>query len=96
MPKQKAMVYGFWRYDLFPYCVGGELTEPYEGKWNGKYGWWHWGNNGIVRPFVTMSIKEGREIKAKLEDLTQEHRTREKELKEEMFKKAQELLDIPK
>lgn len=76
--KPKPIAYGFWEYDVFPYCVGGELTGPVEGC----PGWWHWSTTGHnVRPFIVMSVNDGRKLHERLENLSRSYEVELTELK---------------
>lgn len=87
--------YGFWRYDLYPYCVGGELGKAADGK----PGWFQWKNVAgyIVKPFIVMSLKDGRAAQKRIDELKKE---KEKEkakstIDQTYTKKLLEVMPVP-
>jgi len=91
--KEKPTAYGFWEYDQFPYCVGGELSRLVPGR----PGYWRWCNTGMItKPFTVMTLADGRRIDAKLKELKAQHRFAQIELTRGFVEQAAKVLsDIP-
>lgn len=80
-------VFAFWKYDLFPFIHGGEVTELFD--------------KGIVevknckgyrfKSFRLTNLKEGMELKQKLKQLEQEHRTEILAVNNKYINKVKEL-----
>jgi hypothetical protein len=68
----------FWRYDQYPYVLGGEV-EDFASKGNVKIK----GYDGfVINPIVIYQYEEGKAIKDKLESLAYEYHQKRKELLE--------------
>lgn len=63
-------LYAFWKYDIFPKICGGEITQIDE---EGNVETVEYGKNSWFKPNKIVSLKEGRKIKAKLNDLEMEY-----------------------
>lgn len=88
-----SRLYGFWHYDLFPYCVGGYLGEPVKGA----PGYFDWANTGcVVKPFLVMSEEDGRITQDKLAILKIELFDEENKLRDRMNRKLAKVISIPK
>lgn len=81
-------LYAFWKYDLYPYILGGEIVS--QGKDDGFYikGY---GNYQMI-PNKIVSLKKGREFHKKLETLTRERKTKLDDIRREYESKRLELL----
>lgn len=58
----------FWHYDQFPYCIASRGFMRDDGLCYCP------SFNACFRPFMSLPLKEGKELKAWLEDLDQEHK----------------------
>lgn len=78
-------LFGFWKYDGFPYILGGTIIEMNSSGYiqTKEYGPGHWFN-----PIKILPLKEGKELLNKLEELEYEYRNKNKELLETYKEKA--------
>lgn len=85
VPEDKA--FAFWRYDLFPYCLGGEVSEilddgrVYVPKYQGHF-----------RPCYLTSLEEGKELLKKLMDLRELQRQTQETVKKGFEAQVKEFL----
>jgi hypothetical protein len=76
-------LYAFWKYDLFPYILGGEVRDiddrglVYIEAYQGRF-----------KPILILPLEKGLAIKKELNNLEREFRTKTKELRQEMLEKV--------
>mgnify|MGYP001564615327 CR=1 FL=1 len=63
--KEKDKKFAFWKYDLFPYILGGEIKLIKDNGWVEIKGY----DGFCFRQIKIVSLKEGLEIYNKLEEL---------------------------
>lgn len=86
-------LYGFWKYDLFPYCVGGELTNPVKGK----PGFFEWMGTGcIVKPFLVTTLEDGRRLDNQIKQLVAKRANEENTLKFAYDSLLAKIIEVPK
>ena len=89
--------YGFWKYDLFPYLVGGVIHSPCEenGYPDSCIGYWKWSNTGyFVKPFAILPLKTGKKLQDKIDEIKDKYQREEQDLKNKYIQMIKEL-DIP-
>ena len=80
-------LFAFWKYDQFPYLLGAPVS-----KINEK-GMWHAPNYQMwFRPQKLLPIKQGEELKEKLEKLDKEYKKEHKLVDEKFNKLLEELI----
>ena len=82
-------LYGFFAYDLFPYCVHGEVTGI------NKDGMYHRKDVGWYRADAVLGIfpyKDGKRIATKVEELKEEYNKKEKALKKTYIEQVELLI----
>lgn len=82
-------LFAFWRYDQFPYVLGGTVDRMSE---KGNVNTHEYGYGYNFTPIKLMPEKAGKELLAKLMQLRKEHDAAAKKLHDEFMKKAIELL----
>lgn len=72
-------LFAFWRYDRFPFVLGGEVIEMYDdGHVTAK------GYTGMMfRPIKILPLEAGKTLKKKLDDLEARHQQALKEVDQE-------------
>lgn len=73
----------FWKYDLYPYCLWGEVVHATEGSDIVAVK-----NYGTVRVLTILPYDEGQKIAARLQKLSDEYRRREAALKAKFRRNA--------
>jgi hypothetical protein len=86
-------LFGFWKYDLFPFMLGGELTEacPVD-KYPGPGFFYCPRYQGWFKPFLVVSEKDGLAMKAKLDALTTQYRLEQEKLLEKFKQEATKIV----
>ena len=95
--KKTKEFYGFWKYDLFPYLVGGVIHSPCEenGYPDSCIGYWKWSNTGyFVKPFAILPLKTGKKLQDKIDEIKDKYQREEQDLKNKYIQMIKEL-DIP-
>lgn len=71
--KTKKMA--FWKYDLFPYLLWGEVSNKHN-EWikDGVVLYYVEAYQGYIRPLFMLPLKEGKELSAKIEKLKHDKR----------------------
>lgn len=79
----KIKRYAFWKYDLFPYMLSGEIESRCGSKYPGKeyYCIKGYGNGHYFKPFLIVRGKKGEKLKNEVDNLRNEYRLAEIELK---------------
>lgn len=74
--KQKVKRYAFWKYDLFPYMLSGEIIGQCKVKWPGKdyYEIAGYGKGYYFRPFLIIRGAKGEKLKKCIEILGVQYR----------------------
>ena len=86
----KIRIYAFWKYDLFPYISGGEVTEIGENLVETKeYGKGRWFTYVKIFPF-----KEGKKIQQKLDLLEEKYYQEKKELLKKFLKERNSIIKL--
>jgi len=88
----KQKLYAFWRYDHFPYVLGGEITQILP---DGSVETFGYGKGFYFQPFKIVPVAEGRKIQAKLDELRVNEREAFKEHHEEWENKVKAVIDFP-
>lgn len=86
----KMKIYAFWKYDLFPFVLGGEVTQMKEGAVEtveyGKGSWFMY-----IKVFP---LKEGRAIKKQLDALCERYYKDKKALSEKFLAERNTIIDF--
>lgn len=83
--------YAFWRYDLFPYILGGTITKMKE---NGCVETVEYGKGNYFRPMKILPEDAGKELHEKIRILEKEHNAALKEFKADWDLKMAKLAEI--
>lgn len=81
-------LFAFWKYDLPPYVLGGEVTRMND---NGAVETQNYGRNNWFKPIKLMPVKQGRILLERLEKREAEHRKAERELHDKLLKDLAEI-----
>lgn len=81
--------YAFWKYDLFPFVLGGTITRMLD---NGMVSTVEFGPGNYFKPIKKLSMHEGKALKAKLQELSLEYKRRDQALRDEMLAKVKALV----
>lgn len=95
IPKNKQ--FAFWKYDRFPYCLGGEVTEiiKEKGHLNGCVETKNFGVGYYFTPFLFTDLETGRKIKAQLDSLEEEREKMLKLVYDGFNARLKEIIKIP-
>lgn len=63
--------FAFWKYDLFPFLLGGEVTKMRE---DGKVETKEYGRNTYFVPVKILPLKDGKAINERLRELEREYK----------------------
>jgi len=88
-PEKMKGLFALWRYDLFPYVLGGTV-DLMSAKGNVNTVEYGYGMN--FTPIKLMPVKAGKALLAKLMELREEHRAATKKLNDEFMEKIYALL----
>ena len=82
---KSAKLYAFWRYDKYPYVVGGTITVMRENGWVEckEYGPGH-----CFKPLIVLPVEAGRALRKQLDSLDEGYREAQKKLHDEWMTKA--------
>lgn len=83
----KFELFAFWKYDLFPYLIGGQITKLLS---NGRVRTKEFGGYSFT-PVKMLSVEEGAKLRSKLNDLKL---ARDKAIKEIELEYQQELNNL--
>lgn len=85
-------LFAFWEYSSYPYVLGAEIENMLpDGFINAKgYGGYSF------KPIKILPLKEGKELKVKLDNLKEEYDKAEKDLRKVYNKKLMEVADFIK
>jgi hypothetical protein len=88
-------LFALWKYDAFPYVLGGEITRFCEKDWPGKdyVETKNYGPGCYFKPVKIVPLKVGKELLAKYEALAAE---RDEELKAVYAKFEKKLTELNK
>jgi hypothetical protein len=86
-------LYAFWSYDLFPFCLGGEVTNV---RLNGYVETREYGTGFYFKPFLLLPYAEGKKKAEALQKLSDEHHSAQQTLAATYLKKANEIVELPK
>lgn len=84
MVKKNEKSFAFWKYDMFPYLLWGEIDEKETKKIDGKIHYYIPSHQGYIRPQFSLGGKMGEEMCEALRLLRAEYR-REKEVLHNTF-----------
>lgn len=89
---ETPLLMAFWRYDTFPYCLCGTVTELREDGlvMTSNYGSYHF------KPFLLLPLASGQELEDKLEALRSDHDRALAKVNKEFDNKLKEIITIPK
>jgi len=62
---------GFWEYDQFPFCLGGQVTQI---RGDGCIETVEFGKGNWFRPWFFLPVPEGRVLKVQLRELEEGHK----------------------
>lgn len=80
-------LFAFWKYNLFPYCLGGEVTEFKDGYVFVR------GYEGMrFKPTYITDLEHGKNIYEQILDIAGEYQVKKDELREEYSGKVLDLL----
>ena len=82
-------LYAFWKYDQFPYIIGGEVS-----KINGKGHVYAPSYQSWFVPLKILPIIEGKELGIKIKELTEEYKREEIRLKDIYVDKLKKLVSF--
>lgn len=85
-------LFAFWRYDLFPYVLGGRITKMREG---GAVETEEYGRVRTFVPFKILNLEEGKRVLAELENLRNQHDRAMEKLKAEFLVRREAILQVP-
>jgi hypothetical protein len=74
MVKKSEKVFAFWKYDMFPYLLYGEIDEKETKKIDGKIHYYVPSYQGYVKPSFSLAGKEGEKMCESLQSLRAEYR----------------------
>lgn len=80
-------LYAFWKYDLFPYVLGGEVTE-FQGEKVKVKGY----DNYLFKPIKVVDLATGKKMKAEIEQARQEYEKTLNKAKGEFTEKIKMIL----
>jgi len=81
-------LFAFWRYDLFPYVLGGEFEEMTD---DGLIKAISYGN-ACFRPFKILPVGPGQKLLAKLMELREDHASAIEEVNQDFKSQLDEIL----
>lgn len=82
-------VIAFWKYDLFPFVLSGTVTRMLDNEMVSTV---EFGPGNYFKPIKKLSIREGKALKAKLQELSLEYKRRDQALRDEMLAKVKALV----
>lgn len=85
-------LYAFWRYDLYPYVLGGEITKI---KDDGRVETVGYGPGTTFKPFLILPLLPGRKLMMSIKELTREHDDAFQSFNKEWKLKLAKLIRIP-
>jgi len=88
----KQRLYAFWKYDHFPYVLGGEVTKMLP---DGAVETVGYGKGFSFTPFKIVPLEEGKKIVAQLQSLKDAKNKAEAEHRKEWNKRLEEIIKIP-
>lgn len=88
-PERVKGLFAFWRYDLFPYVLGGTVDQM---SAKGNVNTIEYGYGYNFTPIKVMPVKAGKTLLAKLMELREEHCAATKKLNDEFMEKVYALL----
>jgi hypothetical protein len=86
-------LYAFWKYDRFPFCLGGEVTDM---RADGSVETVGYGPGFYFKPFLLLPLKEGKEKARELENLKNVYNESKKQLTKVFTDKAEKIIQIPR
>lgn len=86
-------LYAFWKYDLFPFVLGGEITSMTS---DGKVETVGYGKGYYFNPFKIVPLTEGKRIAKELEILRAEHQKATAKFNQEFNARVASIITIPK
>lgn len=96
MKRRPSTFYGFWEYDIFPGVVGGKIHSPCGSEYPGV-GYWAWDNTGaFVKPFVVVSLTEGKKIQRRIDALKAAFFADQALLYKRYAKERDAIIEVPK
>lgn len=84
-------LYAFWKYDLFPYVLGGEVVEMRD---DGRVLVKGYGPGFWFKPIRLVPVKTGKAIKKKLDEIEARHNKAQKKLKDEAMAEVTKVLAV--
>jgi hypothetical protein len=85
-------LYAFWKYDQFPFVLGGEVTAMQS---DGSVETVGYGKGYWFTPFKIVPLADGRKIAKELERLRAEYRQAQATLAKEFVDKRNQVITIP-
>jgi hypothetical protein len=86
----KQQTYAFWKYDLFPFVLGGEVTKMHEDGLVETVGF---GPGARFRPFLLLPLNAGQRLREKLDSLESEERKARKEHDDAWAKAVRDVME---
>jgi len=81
-------LYAFWKYDTYPFCLGGEVSEITEKGNVIPVGY----QGHIFKPIKLVPKEQGLKIKQQLDELKDQYQKAQDELSKSFKEKANEIL----
>ena len=88
----KLKLYAFWKYDLFPFVLGGTVTDI---RSNGSVETEGYGQGFYFKPFMIVPNEDGKVIMAKLRNLQDEYRIAQVKLNNEFMNRRNAIIKVP-
>lgn len=88
----KQKLYAFWKYDLFPFVLGGEITRMDNDGYVETVGY---GPGFLFKPIKILPLEEGKRIAMLLTELKQEKMDAQAALDKMFLDKLGQIITIP-
>lgn len=85
-------LYAFWRHDVYPYVLGGEITNMREDGMVevAGYGPGHW-----FTPFKIVPLEQGKRVARALESIRAEFQEEKRKLNKKYLEERERIITIP-
>jgi len=83
---KKITLWAFWRYDLYPYCLGAEVVQTNDDGSVYCKGW----DNSKIYPSLLVPGKPGEQLLEELKSLKAQYRARKNDLAKQFRSKARQ------
>lgn len=85
-------LFAFWRYDLFPHVVGGEVTQMRD---DGRVETREYGQGSWFRPFLLLPLQAGKAKLAELKALSAEREEALREFDRAFVERRKAIVEVP-